>query len=215
MKRSFNLILLHLFFLSVAAANPRYPADSLLVSDSLSLVQKAGVLPIAGWQRISYNLPGFGCQFYPSCSNYGVQAIQEHGLLPGIFVTADRIVRCNPAAWDGHLHAGGHFHEPDGRLVDPVVPEMQISQPEKSPLLAAGFSAVVPGSGRIYAGRTWDGIFGLVTFSMMALTAYNSFENDHQISGGIFLAASIAFYGGEIYGAWRTAKYYRPKPRRE
>ena len=192
-------------------AQSKYPADTLLTSDSLNLFQKTGVLPIAAWQRISYNLPGFGCQFYPSCSNYGTLAIKEYGLLAGSTVTADRIMRCNPFAWHYHLQMQGEFHPSDGRLVDPVIPEPAATTTSKSPyLVAAVLSAVVPGSGRAYAGRPWDGLMGFMTVALTASAAYGGLSTDRPIEGGIFLSFAAIFYAGEIYGAWRAAKYYQP-----
>lgn len=42
--------------------------------------------------------PFFGncCRFYPSCSDYARDAIIKYGLLKGSFLTAGRILRCNP-----------------------------------------------------------------------------------------------------------------------
>lgn len=36
------------------------------------------------------------CRFYPSCSEYGYQAIKKYGLLVGIPKAAWRVLRCNP-----------------------------------------------------------------------------------------------------------------------
>ncbi len=41
------------------------------------------------------------CRFTPSCSEYAVQAIEKHGVLRGIWLTAKRVVKCGP--W----HHGG------------------------------------------------------------------------------------------------------------
>jgi len=191
-------------------AQSRYPADTLLTSDSLNIVKKAGVLPIALWQRLSYNVPGIGCQFSPSCSNYGSQAIGQHGLIAGSIVTADRIVRCNPFAWHYHLQMKGEFNPTDGRLVDQVVPVQSANNSHKSALLAASFSIVLPGSGRAYAGRPWDGLMGFLMVTFLGTVTQSSYQNDHNILGGIYLSATTIFYFGEIYGAWRTAKYYQP-----
>lgn len=48
--------------------------------------------------------PFFGqqCRFYPTCSQYGLEAIQKHGALIGTYYTIRRLLRCHP--W----HAGGH-----------------------------------------------------------------------------------------------------------
>jgi len=36
------------------------------------------------------------CRFYPSCSEYGYQAINKKGLVVGLAKTFWRILRCNP-----------------------------------------------------------------------------------------------------------------------
>lgn len=36
------------------------------------------------------------CRFNPTCSEYGAQAIQKHGLILGGIMTCWRILRCNP-----------------------------------------------------------------------------------------------------------------------
>lgn len=53
--------------------------------------------------------PAFGthCRFFPSCSAYGIEALQRHGCVKGLRLTVGRICRCHP--W----HRGGE---------DPVPP---------------------------------------------------------------------------------------------
>lgn len=36
------------------------------------------------------------CIFYPTCSQYAIEAIREHGIIVGIFLSVGRILRCNP-----------------------------------------------------------------------------------------------------------------------
>ncbi|MCP5265705.1 MAG: membrane protein insertion efficiency factor YidD [Burkholderiaceae bacterium] len=36
------------------------------------------------------------CRFYPSCSEYGIEAIQRHGALRGGILAACRVGRCHP-----------------------------------------------------------------------------------------------------------------------
>jgi putative membrane protein insertion efficiency factor len=36
------------------------------------------------------------CRFYPSCSNYSIEAFAEHGFWTGLALTAKRLVRCRP-----------------------------------------------------------------------------------------------------------------------
>ena len=42
------------------------------------------------------------CRFYPSCSEYAIDALKKYGLLRGSWLTLKRIARCHP------LSAGGH-----------------------------------------------------------------------------------------------------------
>ena len=72
-----NFTIIFLFMISLGFSKEKYPADSLIKSPNISFLNKIGLLPIAGWQRISYNTNLFNCQFYPSRSNYGSDAIKN------------------------------------------------------------------------------------------------------------------------------------------
>ncbi|MCJ7842691.1 membrane protein insertion efficiency factor YidD [Lederbergia sp. NSJ-179] len=41
------------------------------------------------------------CRFYPTCSQYGLEAIQRYGAIRGGWLTIKRIVKCHP------FHPGG------------------------------------------------------------------------------------------------------------
>jgi len=41
------------------------------------------------------------CRFYPSCSSYGLEAIQLHGAIKGSYLTIRRLLKCHP------FHEGG------------------------------------------------------------------------------------------------------------
>lgn len=47
-------------------------------------------------------LLGRRCRFFPSCSEYTVEAIQKHGAIAGLKLGLRRISRCHP--W----HPGGY-----------------------------------------------------------------------------------------------------------
>ena len=53
------------------------------------------------YQRCVSPLLGPRCRFYPSCSQYMLEALQTHGLLKGLWLGLRRIGRCHP------FHAGG------------------------------------------------------------------------------------------------------------
>lgn len=36
------------------------------------------------------------CRFTPSCSQYGIEAIEKYGIIKGGLMTSWRILRCNP-----------------------------------------------------------------------------------------------------------------------
>lgn len=36
------------------------------------------------------------CRHIPTCSQYGIQAIQTHGSIKGLYLTSKRIIKCNP-----------------------------------------------------------------------------------------------------------------------
>jgi putative membrane protein insertion efficiency factor len=59
------------------------------------------------WIVKAYQLllsPFFGqqCRFYPTCSQYSVEALQKHGALLGSYYTLRRLVRCHPWCAGGH-----------------------------------------------------------------------------------------------------------------
>ncbi len=67
---------------------------------------------IAAWPIIAYRLTlsrflGGHCRFTPTCSAYGLEAVQQHGAVKGWWMAVGRICRCHP------FHPGGY---------DPVPP---------------------------------------------------------------------------------------------
>ncbi len=53
------------------------------------------------YQLVVSPLLGARCRFYPSCSNYAIGALKNHGARRGAALAAKRMVRCHP--W----HPGG------------------------------------------------------------------------------------------------------------
>lgn len=54
---------------------------------------------IRGYQLLVSPLLGHTCRYLPSCSAYGMEAIERHGPMAGSWLTAKRVCRCHP--WGG------------------------------------------------------------------------------------------------------------------
>jgi len=54
------------------------------------------------------------CRFYPTCSHYGIEAIQTHGALKGSYLTTKRILKCHP------FHPGGIDLVPEKKQKDNI-----------------------------------------------------------------------------------------------
>lgn len=65
---------------------------------------------IRGYQMFISPLTPPSCRFYPTCSQYGIEAVKTHGALKGGWLTLKRILKCHP------FHPGG---------VDPVPEKKQ------------------------------------------------------------------------------------------
>lgn len=47
-------------------------------------------------------LLGKNCKFYPTCSQYAIDAIDKYGILKGIYLSIIRILKCNPFNYGGY-----------------------------------------------------------------------------------------------------------------
>lgn len=68
---------------------------------ALLLPRNVAVLLLRAYRAVISPLYGDVCRYYPSCSAYGLGAVQEHGVIIGSALTARRIVRCHPWAAGG------------------------------------------------------------------------------------------------------------------
>jgi len=83
--------------------------------------------------------------------------------------------------------------------------------PYKSPLLAALFSAVIPGSGKLYAGEIADGVTALLATASLGYLSYTDFKAGHYFRGWLFGGLAAGFYAGNIYGSAAAAQIYNVK----
>ena len=63
------------------------------------MIKKFFLLLIKIYQIVISPYLGNNCRFYPTCSNYALEAIEKKGLILGVKMAVVRILRCNP--WGG------------------------------------------------------------------------------------------------------------------
>lgn len=73
---------------------PRYFAIKLIKIYQKTLSFDHGML--------KYLFPYGYCRFKPTCSEYGIQAIEKYGLIKGGLKAVWRVLRCNPWNKGGH-----------------------------------------------------------------------------------------------------------------
>lgn len=62
----------------------------------MSMSARLGVWIVQAYQLLLGPFMGGACRFEPSCSEYAIAAIAEHGLMRGSVLAARRIARCHP-----------------------------------------------------------------------------------------------------------------------
>lgn len=60
------------------------------------------LLPIRFYQYAISPMMASHCRHYPTCSQYAVEAIQQHGALKGSYLAGARLLRCHPWAEGGY-----------------------------------------------------------------------------------------------------------------
>ncbi|MCK5639216.1 MAG: membrane protein insertion efficiency factor YidD [Gammaproteobacteria bacterium] len=70
-------------------------------------MRKFFILLISVYRSLVSPFLGNNCRFHPSCSCYAQQAIQNHGVFNGSWLTVRRLSRCHP--W----HEGGFDPVPE------------------------------------------------------------------------------------------------------
>ncbi len=70
------------------------------------------------------------CQFHPTCSEYGAQALRELGPIAGTAALSERVQRCHP------FTAGDYPLTPDGALSDPLRVAVEPGEAPPRPLFA-------------------------------------------------------------------------------
>ena len=71
----------------------------------------------------------------------------------------------------------------------------------KSPLLSGGMSSIIPGLGRIYCNRFWEGLQSLFVISLLAYQSYDGYHTENSTKFYIYGSIGLGFYISNIYGS--------------
>jgi putative membrane protein insertion efficiency factor len=66
-----------------------------------TIIRKIIIFPIILYKKIISPILPNSCRFYPSCSQYAIEAIEKRGIFIGILLAIWRILRCNPFSKGG------------------------------------------------------------------------------------------------------------------
>ena len=65
-------------------------------------MKKIIILIIKTYQITLSPLLGSNCRFHPTCSEYTIQAVNEHGVYRGLILGIKRILKCHPLGPKGY-----------------------------------------------------------------------------------------------------------------
>lgn len=65
-------------------------------------MKKFFIIGIRFYQKYLSPMKRCRCPYIPTCSQYGIEAIEKYGALKGGFLTLWRILRCNPFSKGGY-----------------------------------------------------------------------------------------------------------------
>lgn len=108
--------------------------------------------------------------------------------------------------------AAGNFiseNQPqDQRLTSIVIKSENLRY--KSAGLALAMSAIVPGSGKVYTKQWKDGLISFIFVATNVWQSYRGFNKNgiESVHGWVFGSLAAGFYGGNLYGSFKSARNY-------
>ena len=66
------------------------------------IMKRILIKAIRWYQRYISPVKYTSCPYYPTCSNYGLEAIEKYGAFKGSILAFWRILRCNPFSRGGY-----------------------------------------------------------------------------------------------------------------
>lgn len=73
-----------------------------IVNKISTFLSKLCIYSVRGYQKYLSPLKGPTCRFYPTCSQYSIEAFKKYGFLKGLYLSIRRILKCHP------FHPGGY-----------------------------------------------------------------------------------------------------------
>lgn len=67
-----------------------------------TIISNLFILLIRFYQKFISPLKGQTCRFYPTCSQYSLEAFKKYNTFKGIYLSTKRILKCHP------FHHGGY-----------------------------------------------------------------------------------------------------------
>jgi len=65
-------------------------------------MKKILIVLIRFYRKYISPIKGTKCPYFPTCSEYGMEAIEKYGAIKGGFLAIYRIIRCNPFSKGGY-----------------------------------------------------------------------------------------------------------------
>ncbi len=84
----------------------------------------------------------------------------------------------------------------------------KLNPPYKSSTKAAIMSAIIPGSGKIYANKVGDGITAFLLTGLFTYLAVDKFQNNQNTSAWLYTSIAAFFYAGNVYGSATAVQNY-------
>ena len=80
----------------------------------MNIISKVSIKIIKGYKFFVSPLFGNSCRYFPTCSEYSIEAIENYGFFKGLLISLKRILSCHPIKFLG-----------GGEGFDPVKKEMK------------------------------------------------------------------------------------------
>ncbi len=81
---------------------------------------------LRGYQWLIRPILPMSCRFWPSCSNYAIEAVRRHGVFRGGALSLWRLLRCNPWGGSGLDPVPECGHKPAPKRLETAAPQTRI-----------------------------------------------------------------------------------------